>query len=78
MANQKQKPTKNLSPSTSSARMRNDLGYDEGCVYAGQPYSHGSIVDQAGQRMRCSSGTWVPARKADTKKPAVATNKGTK
>jgi len=75
MANQEKKTEKNFS--TSTARRRNDsLGYDEGCVYAGQTYSNGSIINQAGERMKCSSGSWVPAKKAASKTISAVTKKG--
>ena len=77
MANHEQKPKKNLS--TSTARMRDPLHYDGSCTYAGQTYSDGSIVDQAGSRMECHDGTWRPAKKIAPKKPTVVVaDKGTK
>lgn len=78
MANQKQNPKINPS-STSTARIKIDpLGYGESCVYAGQMYSDGSIVNQDGVRMKCSNGSWETAKKANPVKPARPANKGTK
>jgi len=78
MENQEQKPAKNPSPSTSTARDNEQgAGYDESCEYGGQTYSHGSIVNQGGQDMRCDNGGWVPAKVAP-KKQGTATDKGTK
>lgn len=31
----------------------------EGCKYAGEPYSEGSYVMQAGKLMRCVDGKWI-------------------
>jgi hypothetical protein len=77
MANPKQKPQKNASPSSSTAREREGLGYDSGCQYAGETYSHGSIVTQGGVNMQCDNGTWKPAKRVAPTKPARSTNKGT-
>ena len=33
----------------------------EGCTYAGQSYSEGSRLEQAGEVMECKGGEWVYA-----------------
>jgi len=41
---------------TESARNAPPAGGD--CVYAGQEYSEGAIIDQGGVQQRCVNGKW--------------------
>jgi len=43
-----------------------DVERQEGdCVYAGQVYSDGAVMQQGDRMMECSNGTWVQTREND-------------
>ncbi len=77
MANQKLTTGKNVSSNSAEAKKKRvEETPNQGCVYDGVPYSHGSLKMQAGVRMQCNNGTWNPAKKA-TPSSSSSTNKGT-
>ena len=38
---------------------------DGDCVYAGQVYSNGAVMQQGDRMMECSNGTWVETQAND-------------
>ena len=57
-----------------SAGARSTPGAGGDCVYGGQEYSEGAIIDQGGVQQRCVNGKWQIVDPAHRSRPGLHPN----